>query len=85
VCITVLRLQRNRVVHQGNQVTTESSAAAFQAAGLRQLRALAKREWRNPRAMEQGTRLLICLDLFQQTPKEAPLYEASHVPGPPSA
>lgn len=43
ICVTVLWSQRNRVVHQGSHVTIESSVAAFQATGLRQLRALAKR------------------------------------------
>lgn len=85
VCMTVSWLQSNRVVHQGSKATIESSVAAFQAAGLRQLRALAKRERQNPRT----TRVLFCLELtlFQQDPKEAPRHEASHVqpPGPPSA
>ncbi|EGZ23949.1 hypothetical protein PHYSODRAFT_413469, partial [Phytophthora sojae] len=65
-------------VHQGSKITIESSVAAFQAAGLHQLRALAKRERRNPRTIVQGTRLLLCLGLFQQDPKKAPRSEASH-------
>ncbi|EGZ19827.1 hypothetical protein PHYSODRAFT_496952, partial [Phytophthora sojae] len=85
VCMTVLWTQRKQVVHNGGQVTIASSVAAFQQAGLRQLRALARRERGNPRTIVQGTRLLICLDLFQRAPREAPRPEASHVQPPGSS
>ncbi|EGZ27402.1 hypothetical protein PHYSODRAFT_476982, partial [Phytophthora sojae] len=82
ICITVLWKQRNRVAHQGEQVTQHGSQQEFLKIGLQQLRALALRERRRSQTKIQGTRLLLCLGILARQPLEAPPQGVSQVQPP---
>lgn len=78
ICTTCLWMQRNRVVFQHAEVTIASSVQEFWTTGIRQLKAIAKRERRRPDRLEQGTRLLLCQAQLERNPQERPPPEASH-------
>ncbi|EGZ11078.1 hypothetical protein PHYSODRAFT_519249 [Phytophthora sojae] len=68
ICVTHLSIQRNRAVYQHEVVTIAGSVHEFWKPGLRQLRALAKRECRRVDSKIQGTRLLFCLRKLARQP-----------------
>ncbi|EEY60956.1 uncharacterized protein PITG_01197 [Phytophthora infestans T30-4] len=77
ICLTSLWTQRNRVVFQQAQVTEDSSATEFWGTAMRQLRALGKRECRQPETQLRGTHLLLCLRVLEQKPREHPRQRVS--------
>jgi hypothetical protein len=70
VCITSLWIQRNRVVFHQEEITADRSAQEFWATGLRQLRALSKRERRSSDRQIQGARLHLCQQELEHAPRE---------------
>ncbi|EEY70271.1 uncharacterized protein PITG_21926 [Phytophthora infestans T30-4] len=84
ICLTSLWTQRNRVVFQQAQVTEDSSATEFWGTAMRQLRALGKRECRQPETQLRGTHLLLCLRVLEQKPREHPRQRVSPVQLPDS-
>eukprot|EP00644_Phytophthora_capsici_P003090 jgi/Phyca11/541570/estExt2_Genewise1Plus.C_PHYCAscaffold_70273 len=85
ICVTSLWIQRNRVVFQQEDVTIDSSAMEFWSTSQQQLRAIAKRERRQPEKLESGTRLLLCLQQLEKIPTEKSPTEKSPVQPPDQA
>ncbi|OWZ18032.1 RxLR effector protein [Phytophthora megakarya] len=79
ICVTTSWIQRNRVVHQRRELSLGGCVEEFRTNELWHLNALAKRERRNPRTIVQRMRLQTCLELLEQTPKEAPASGVSDV------
>ena len=74
ICLTSLWIQRNRVTFQQGEVTVGGSVAEFWDTSMRQLRAVAKREYRRADTQIQGTRLLLCQRaLARQRRESSPL------------
>lgn len=76
VCQTTLWTVRNDVVFRDDHASVSASTARFWDTGLRQLRALTKREHRGADTAIRGARLHACLELFAQDPRGFP-----HHPG----
>ena len=70
VCFTSLWIQRNRVTFHHETVTLDGSVNEFWASGMRQLRAVAKREYRRTDTQIQGARLLLCQLLLARQPRD---------------
>ncbi|RAW43480.1 hypothetical protein PC110_g386 [Phytophthora cactorum] len=71
ICVTVLWVQRTRVVFHGEELTLERSAKELRSTILRQLRALTKRERSQPHTKIRGTKLQLCLELLTVPTGEA--------------
>ncbi|EGZ06522.1 hypothetical protein PHYSODRAFT_532242, partial [Phytophthora sojae] len=69
-------------VRQGGRVSQESSVREFRQAAGQHLRALAKRKRSKPHTMVQGTRLLLCLDMYDCPLHETPQQVVGHVRPP---
>ncbi|KAG1689573.1 hypothetical protein DVH05_002082 [Phytophthora capsici] len=85
ICATSLWIQRNQVVFQQEEVTIDSSVMEFWLTSQQQLRAIAKRERRQPEKLESGTRLLLCLQQLEKIPTEKSPTEKSPVQPPDQA
>ena len=70
VCNTRIWIQRNRVTFHHETVTLDGSVNEFWASGMRQLRAVAKREYRMTDTQIRGARLLLCQQLLARQPGE---------------
>ena len=70
ICIARLWLQRNRVTFQQATMTIEGSVQEFWETGMRQLRAIGKRESRRADSSINGTRLLLCQRVIARQPRE---------------
>uniref|UniRef100_M4BML1 RxLR effector candidate protein n=1 Tax=Hyaloperonospora arabidopsidis (strain Emoy2) TaxID=559515 RepID=M4BML1_HYAAE len=84
ICVTTLWIQRNRVVFQREDVTLEGSVEEVWKTGMRQLRAVAKREFRRIETEFQGARLLLCQRQLARQPREPPPMVTSPVQPPDS-
>ncbi|TDH68627.1 uncharacterized protein CCR75_003565 [Bremia lactucae] len=84
VCISTLWIQRNRVVHERQQLSLLGSVQEFFSNGLRQLRALSARERRTLPSRVQGIRLWQCIELLGEiiVLSRASHQVASHVQPP---
>ena len=84
VCISTRWTQRNRVVHEQQQLSLLGSVREFCSNGLRQLRALSARERRTLHSRVQGIRLWQCIELLDDTtaPSRASHHAVSHVQPP---
>ena len=70
ICVTTLWIQRNRVVFKREAVTLAESVDEFWQTGMRQLRAVAKREFRRTETRIQGARMLLCHRQIARQPRE---------------
>ncbi|EGZ07793.1 hypothetical protein PHYSODRAFT_419331, partial [Phytophthora sojae] len=54
VCSTTQWMQRNRLIFEGESTSAEKSCVEFRVTGVRQLKAIARRDKSCPQTVEQG-------------------------------
>ena len=78
ICAIRLWMQRNKVTFQHETVSLAGSVADFWANGMRQLRAIGKREFRQADTQRSGARLLLCQRHISKPPREMSPLVTSH-------
>ncbi|EGZ09687.1 hypothetical protein PHYSODRAFT_523035, partial [Phytophthora sojae] len=87
VCSTTQWMVRNRLIFEGEPTSVEQSCVEFRVTGVRQLKAIARRDKMSPQTVEQGKLMEDCIDSFllileqpgqvrvssMQLPRESPL------------